>query len=56
MTNVRDYSLLSTNDDVILALKEGLKEAQKLLQVLEMVLSIVAKNKIWFETPLEVEV
>jgi hypothetical protein len=40
-----DYSELTTDDEIILALKEGLKEAQGLLWILNMAPSIVACEK-----------
>lgn len=46
--DLADYSFISTNKDVVLALKEGLKEAQKMMHILDMALS---STKAWFITP-----
>ena len=57
MPNLADYSLVSTNLDVICALKEGLKEAQGMLRILNMAPSNYASavKKLWFLTPWKVE-
>jgi hypothetical protein len=44
-SNLADYSELTIDDEIILALKEGLKEAQGLLWILNMAPSIVACEK-----------
>jgi hypothetical protein len=51
--NLGDYSAVSTNDDVVTALKEGLKEAQRMINSLNMAPNpqATAKNKIWFDRP-----
>ena len=48
-----DYSLVSSNNEVVLALKEGLKDAQKMMNSLNMAPSpqAAAKNRVWFERP-----
>ena len=43
--------LIADNAAVVDALKEGHKEAQKLLRLLNMALSSVAQNKRWFLEP-----
>ena len=55
--NLGDYSIVATNEEVVKALKEGLKEAQKLINVLKMAPNpqATAKNKAWFEKPWTVE-
>ena len=53
--NLSDYTLIATDDDVIAALQEGLKEAQSMLRVLNMSPSIQCANKVWFMTPWLVE-
>jgi hypothetical protein len=50
-----DYSELTTDDEIILALKEGLKEAQGLLRILNMAPFIVVCEKCWFLNPWTVE-
>ena len=52
-----DYTTVSSNREVVTALKEGLKEAQKMLNSLNMAPSpqAFAKNKMWFEKPWTVE-
>ena len=48
-----DYNIISTNEEVISALQEGLKEAQGMLCSLNMAPSTQcqAKKKIWYEKP-----
>lgn len=55
--NLGDYSAISTNHDIVIALKEGLKEAQQMINSLNMAPSRQAatKNKVWFEKPWFVE-
>ena len=53
--DLSDYSQVSTDADVISALKEGLKEAQSVIRILNMAPSTVAKKKDWFLTPWVVE-
>ena len=53
--NLANFSSLSTNEDIIVALREGLKEAQSLLTTLNMAPSTVAKCKMWFLQPWKVE-
>ena len=53
--NLGDYNAIQTDADVVAALKEGMKEAQGLLRVLNMAPSIAATRKQWFTTPWEVE-
>ena len=52
-----DYTTVSSNREVVTALKEGLKEPQKMLNSLNMAPSpqASAKNKVWFEKPWTVE-
>ena len=51
--NLGDYSAVSTDEQVITALKEGLKEAQRMFNSLNMAPNPQAsvKNKIWFDIP-----
>ena len=51
--NLGDYSAVSTDEQVITALKEGLKEAQRMINSLNMAPNpqASAKNKIWFDKP-----
>jgi len=46
-----DYSAISSNEEVVTALKEGFKEAQKMIHSLNMALNPQAttKNKLWFD-------
>lgn len=53
--NLSDYTLIATDDDVTVALQEGLKEAQSMLRVLNMSPSVHCANKVWFMTPWLVE-
>jgi hypothetical protein len=46
-----DYSKIKEDSDLILALKEGLKEAQSMLRGLNMAPSTVAREKKWFLEP-----
>ena len=48
LPNLVDYSKIQENSDIILALKEGLKEAQSMLWVLNMAPSTVVQSKTWF--------
>jgi len=52
-----DYTAVSTNDHVISALKEGLKDAQRMISSLNMAPNSQAstKQKLWFEKPWLVE-
>ena len=50
-----DYSSLTTNEDIVLALKEGFKAAQTQLKSLNMAPSAYAKRKTWFAEPWVVE-
>lgn len=52
-----DYLEIPTNVEVVLALKEGLKRAQRLLRHLNMAPSVHAraKLKVWFNKPWELE-
>lgn len=50
-----DYSSLTTDADIVLALKEGLKAAQATLKSLNMAPSSCAKKKTWFAEPWLVE-
>ena len=47
--------MIFSDESVVSILQDGLKEAQKLLQALNMVPSIVARQKKWFTTPWIVE-
>jgi hypothetical protein len=53
--DLADYSELSDHSQLVLALQEGLKEAQSLLRVLNMAPTIVAREKRWFLKPWKVE-
>ena len=53
--DLANYSSLSTDADIVLALKEGLKAAQAQLNVLNMAPSTYAKNKSWFLQPWRLE-
>ena len=53
--NLSDYSLIGSNEDVVLALKEGLKEALAMIRMLNMAVSLVARNKQWYLEPWVVE-
>ena len=55
--NLGDYRLIPDNDSVVGALQEGLKEAQQMMQVLNMAPSIQcqAKKRIWYDKPWIVE-
>jgi hypothetical protein len=53
--NLGDYSLVSTDESIVEALKEGLQEAQRLLRSLNMAPSTYARNKKWFLEPWSVE-
>jgi hypothetical protein len=55
--NLGDYKLVSCDAEVILALQEGLKEAQAMLRALNMAPSshCQSKKKIWYEKPWVVE-
>lgn len=48
-----DYSAVSSNEDVVTALKEGFREAQKMLNPLNMAPSLqaIAKNRVCFDKP-----
>ena len=45
-----NYTLIASNEDVVLALKEGLMEAQSMLRVLNMAPSAQCRIKEWFLT------
>ena len=51
--NLGDYSAVSSNDQGVQTLKEGLKNAPRLINNLNMApnTSAVAKQKVWFEKP-----
>ena len=51
--NLGDYSLIESDEHVVAALKEGLKEAQAMIRVLNMAPSsqCTAEKKTWFYTP-----
>jgi hypothetical protein len=51
IANLADFNGLATNEDIVGALKEGFKEAQALIRVLNMALSTVARHKKWFIEP-----
>jgi hypothetical protein len=51
IANLVDFSGLATNEDIIGALKEGFKEAQALIRVLNMAPSTIARYKKWFIEP-----
>ena len=55
--NLGDYNTVFTNQDVVTALKEGLREAQCMMNSLNMAPSpqAAAKNKVWFEKPWSIE-
>lgn len=55
MANLGDYDLVSNDDMVVDALKEGLRNAQRMLRTLKMGMSPHAKNKKWFMHPWEME-
>jgi len=46
--NLGNYNVVSSNEEVVIALKEGFKEAQKMINSLNMVPSpqAIAKNKV----------
>ena len=50
-----DYSSIASDADVVAALKEGSKEAQKVLRVLNMAPSVHAREKEWFLKPWNLE-
>jgi hypothetical protein len=51
IANLADFSGLATDEDIVGALKEGFKEAQALIRVLNMAPSTVARHKKWFIEP-----
>jgi hypothetical protein len=53
--DLADYSELSDHSQLVLALHEGLKEAQSLLRMLNMAPTTVAREKRWFLEPWKVE-
>ncbi|KAL3677704.1 hypothetical protein R1sor_020660 [Riccia sorocarpa] len=57
LPNLGDYSEVSTDSDIILALEEGFKEAQTLLRVLDMAPSVHcrADKAAWFKRPWDFE-
>ncbi len=50
-----NYTLIASNEDVVLALKEGLMEAQTMLRVLNMAPFAQCRIKEWFVTPWIIE-
>jgi len=52
-----NYRAVGTNGEVVTALKEGLREAQKIINSLNMAPNpnAPARNKVWFDRPWEVE-
>jgi hypothetical protein len=48
IANLADFSGLTTDEDIVGALKEGFKEAQALIRVLNMAPSTVVRHKKWF--------
>ena len=46
--DLENYTPIASNEDVVLALKEGLMEAQDMLQVLNMALFAQCRIKQWF--------
>ena len=50
-----NYTLIASNEDVVLALKEGLMEAQTMLRVLNMAPSAQCRIIQWFLTPWFIE-
>lgn len=55
--NLADYWLIATDMEILVALKEGLKEAQAMLRILNMAPSnqASAPNKLWFVSPWKLE-
>ena len=55
--NFGDYNLIPTNAEVVLALQEGLKQAQGMLRSLNMALSTQCQpqQSIWYDRPWLVE-
>jgi hypothetical protein len=53
--NLGDYTLIHSKEEVVLVLKEGLGEAQKLMRTLNMAPSNTARQKQWFKVPWKVE-
>ena len=53
--NLADYSAIAIDQDIVAALKEGLKAAQTQLKVLNMAPSTYARTKTWFLEPWLVE-
>jgi hypothetical protein len=51
VANLVDYSGLEGDEGIIFALKEGLKEAQGLIRVLNMAPLACARNKKWYLEP-----
>lgn len=49
--DLSDYSELATDDEFVIALKEGFKAAQGMLNSLNMAPSTYARNKSWFQQP-----
>jgi hypothetical protein len=49
--NLGNYALIQQEYDVIEALNEGLKDAQRIFRILNMALLSVAHEKQWFLTP-----
>jgi len=49
--DLSDYNAVSSNKKVVIALKEGLKQVQKMINSLNMApnTQAVAKNKVWFD-------
>ena len=51
--NLRDYTTIATNDDIVTALKEGLRDVQRMINSLNMAPNpqASARNKVWFQKP-----
>lgn len=53
-----DYSAMGANEDVVFALKEGMKEVQSMLIILNMApfpLSTICRDKKWYTHPWQFE-
>jgi hypothetical protein len=53
--NLGNYSSIENNDMLVMALKEGFKEAQSMLRVLNMAPTVYARDKRWFTEPWRLE-
>ena len=49
--DLADYNSSQAKEDIIVPFKEGLKEAQSLLRILNMAPSTIARLKQWFHIP-----